>query len=310
MPRPARARVPPPNCADRTVAVAYLPVNLLAAGSGRGIQCRPMTDAGGLNIRVIFLGTGTSNGVPMIGCDCPVCTSDDPRDRRTRPSVAVCWAGRTVLVDTTPELRLQCLANNIRRVDAVLITHHHADHVAGLDDLRAFNWIMRSPINVYGREATVNRLGQMFPYAFREDPDYPSQKPSLRLVTIDEQPFELFGLTVTPVPLWHGPMPVLGYRFGRFAYCTDCNHIPDSSLPQLEGLEVLVLEAVRLRPHSTHFNLAQAIEAARRIAARKTLFTHISHRIRHAQTSAELPDGMELAYDGLSFEVGGATFAG
>ena len=257
-------------------------------------------DAG---IQVICLGTGTSHGIPMIGCDCPVCRSNDPRDRRLRPSIAVCWSDRIVLVDTTPELRLQCVANDIRRVDAVLFTHHHADHIAGLDDLRRFNWTMGAQVDLYGMPDTLDRIREMFIYAFQDNPDYPSHKPDLRLVPIENQPFELLGLTVTPIPLMHGPLPVYGYRFGRFAYCTDCNHIPDSSLALLTGLDVLMLDAVRLRPHTTHFNLEQAVEMAKRIAAKRTYFTHIAHEIKHASVNAGLPKGMELAYDGLNFAV-------
>ena len=258
------------------------------------------------DIQVICLGTGTSHGIPMIGCHCEACTSDDPLDQRTRPSIAVSWADRTVLIDTTPELRLQCIANDIQRADAVLFTHHHADHIAGLDDLRRFNWTMGSAIDLYGTAATLDHVREMFSYAFQGDPDYPSHKPELRLVPIDDQPFELYGLTVTPIPLMHGPLPVMGYRFGRFAYCTDCNHIPETSLARLKNLDVLILDAVRLRPHTTHFNLEQAVEMAKRIGAGQTYFTHIAHEIKHAPINATLPDRMELAYDGLVFHVAGA----
>lgn len=254
-------------------------------------------------IRVVCLGTGTSHGIPMIGCDCAVCTSDDPHDRRTRPGMAVSWADRTVLIDTPPDLRLQCVANDIRRADAILFTHHHADHIAGLDDVRRFNWLMRRPLGCYGLQDTLDRVRQMFIYAFKEDLDYPSHKPELQLVPIDDQPFELFGLTVTPIPLMHGPLPVLGYRFGRFAYCTDCDHIPEKSLALLGDLDVLILDALRLRPHPTHFHLEQAVEMAHRIAAGRTYFTHIAHEIQHAVVNALLPANIQLAYDGLTFDV-------
>ncbi len=253
-------------------------------------------------IRVVCLGTGTSHGIPMIGCHCGVCTSTDPRDRRTRPSIAVSWAERTVLIDTAPELRLQCVANGIDRADAVLYTHHHADHVAGLDDLRRFNWIMGTGISLFGTAPTLERIRQMFTYAFEDEPEYPSHKPALRLALITAEPFELFGVTVVPIPLLHGPLPVLGYRFGPFAYCTDCNHIPEESVALLGGLEVLILDAVRLRPHPTHFNLEQAVAMARRIGAERTYFTHLAHELGHAATNAGLREGIELAYDGLTLE--------
>jgi len=261
-------------------------------------------------IRVVCLGTGTSHGVPMIGCDCATCASDDPRDKRSRPALAVSWGETTVLVDTPPELRLQCVAHRIVRADAILFTHHHADHVTGLDDVRRFNWINRAVLPCYGPPATMERIRRMFAYAFEDDPDYPSHKPELRLMPIEAGAagkrggLTLAGLTIVPISLWHGSMPVYGYRFGRFAYCTDCNRIPEASLRLLEGLEVLVLDALRLRPHPTHFNLDQAVELAARIGAERTYFTHIAHEIRHEPVNARLPNGMELAYDGLVFEVG------
>lgn len=250
-------------------------------------------------VRVTILGSGTSHGVPMIGCDCPVCTSTDPRDRRTRPSVAVEYGERIFLVDTSPELRLQCVANGIRRVDAILFTHHHADHIAGLDDLRRFNVLMDRTLTCYGLPHTVEVVRQWFRYAFEDDPDYPSQKPSLRLESLDGGPFELFGRIIVPIPLMHGALAVLGYRFGNVAYCTDCNFIPPESLERLRGLDVLILDGLRRKPHPTHFNLDQAVEMARRIGARRTWFTHIAHALKHAETDAELPEGMALAYDGL-----------
>jgi phosphoribosyl 1,2-cyclic phosphate phosphodiesterase len=246
---------------------------------------------------VTLLGTGTSHGIPMIGCDCDVCTSSDPRDRRTRTSAHVQANGKSFLIDTSPELRLQCVANDVRHVDAVLYTHHHTDHVVGLDDLRRFNHLKGGSIPCYADEHTMEVLLRMFGYAFEELPDYPSTKPHLDLVEVTG-PFEFEGVSIIPIPLMHGPMPILGYRFGPFAYCTDCNLIPDESMTLLDGVEVLVLDGLRRRPHPTHFNLEQAVEAAKQIGARQTYFTHIAHELKHEPTNAELPDGMALGYDG------------
>lgn len=249
-------------------------------------------------ITVTILGSGTSHGVPMIACDCAVCTSADPRDRRTRPSILIQYDATALLIDTSPELRLQCLANNVRRVDAVLYTHHHIDHLAGLDDLRRFNWLQEAAIPCYGQPATLNRLRTMFAYVFEEDLEYPSAKPRLELHEIDG-PLTLGGQTITPIPLLHGRMPVLGFRVGDFAYCTDVSAIPKESWGLLSGLDVLILDALRKRPHPTHFNLEQAVDHARRIGARQTYFTHIAHELPHEATNRELPDGMALAHDGL-----------
>lgn len=256
-----------------------------------------------MRVRLTILGSGTSHGIPMIGCDCPVCRSPDPRNRRTRPSALLSYNDHHVLIDTSPELRLQCLSSGVTRVDAILFTHFHADHVAGLDDVRRFNWLARRPLDVYADERTLARLRQMFPYAFDLDASYPSARPELRPVCI-QGPFELFGATVTPIPYLHGPLPVLGFRVGPVAYCPDCSRMPDESRTLLGDLDVLVLDALRRRPHPTHFNLEQAVEEARRIGAARTYFTHIAHELEHAATNAELPRGMELAYDGLVIESG------
>lgn len=257
-----------------------------------------------MDLKLIILGSGTSHGVPMIGCDCPVCTSSDPRDKRTRCSAALCYDGRVVLIDSSPELRLQCLACGIRHVDAVLYTHAHADHVAGLDDLRIFSQRSGQALPVYGSAATLARLQTAYAYAFRDDPDYPSAKPQLVPHEVAGA-FELFGRTIVPIEYDHGPTRVLGYRLGPVAYCPDCSHLPESARALLAGLDVLVLDALRRRPHPTHFNLDQAVEQARRIGARRTYFTHIAHELGHAATNAELPAGMELAWDGLMIEPGG-----
>lgn len=259
-------------------------------------------------MRVTILGSGTSHGVPMIGCDCSVCTSDDPHDSRTRSSVLVQVGERCILIDTTPELRIQCIANNVRQVDAVLFTHGHADHVTGLDDLRRFNWLQRTSLTCYADATTAGILRRMFPYAFDDSPDYPSSKPQLKIDQIIA-PFELFGTWIVPVSLFHGQLPILGFRIGRFAYCTDCSLIPEDSMRLLQNLDVLVLDALRHRPHPTHFNLEQAITAATQIGARQTYFTHIAHELPHAATNATLPAGMRLAYDGQVIEISGSTDA-
>jgi len=249
------------------------------------------------DLKITILGSGTSHGVPMIACDCSVCTSDDPRDKRTRTSITIQYGDATLLVDTSPELRLQCVANNVRRVDAVLYTHHHIDHIAGLDDLRRFNWVQEAPIACHGLPETLARVRSAFAYAFDEDPDHPWARPRITLREV-HGPFEIAGRTITPIPLLHGDMPILGYRVGATAYCTDVSRIPDDSRPLLEGLDLLILEAVRKRPHPTHFNIEQAVAEADRIGAKRILFTHIAHQLGHEETNRTLPDGMALAFDG------------
>jgi phosphoribosyl 1,2-cyclic phosphate phosphodiesterase len=250
-------------------------------------------------VRIVFLGTGTSHGVPMIGCDCEVCRSSDPRDKRFRASIYVDWEdGHSVLVDTTPDLRSQALAHDVRRLDAVLVTHAHADHIMGLDELRRFNYIQRRAVPVHANGATLAAIRRTFGYVF--DPDAPrgGGVPELDLFEITG-PFEIGGHRIVPVPVRHGALDILGFRFGGLAYLTDCNAIPDASMPLLEGLDVLVLDALRRRRHPTHFTVDEAVETARRIGATRSFFTHIAHELGHAATSRELPPGMALAHDGL-----------
>lgn len=251
-------------------------------------------------MRVTLLGTGTSTGVPVPTCECRVCRSDDPRDRRLRPSALLEWGGASVLIDTAVDLRQQALRHGIRRVDAVLYTHAHADHVLGLDDLRTYNWRQRSAVSVYGSPRTLEALGRTFWYVF-DDEAGEQTRPRIERRSV-EGPFALLGRTVTPVPLLHGRLPIYGYRIERFAYLTDVSEIPESSFALLAGLEVLVLNALRDRPHPTHFTLEQAVAAARRIGARRTLLTHVSHELCYREAAERLPEGVELAWDGLSFE--------
>ena len=251
-------------------------------------------------VQVLFLGTGTSHGVPMIGCDCDVCHSTDPRDTRWRPSIYVtCDDGTRVLVDTTPDLRAQALRFGVRQVDAILYTHSHADHLMGLDEVRRFNAIKKSSMPVFADERTTVDIRRAFSYIF--DPDTPKAGgvPDLRLWRIGGGAFMIGRQEIVPIPVMHGRRPILGFRLGRFAYLTDCNAIPESSLPLLAGLDTLVLDALRPLPHPTHFTLDEAVAMAHRIGARQTLFTHIAHQMGHAATCASLPPQMALAYDGL-----------
>jgi phosphoribosyl 1,2-cyclic phosphate phosphodiesterase len=251
------------------------------------------------DLQLLFLGTGTSAGVPMIGCHCEVCSSPDPRDKRNRCSVVFRYGGINVLVDTSPELRLQCVANGIDHIESVVYTHAHADHVMGLDDLRRFNAARMGPLDVWADERTHQTLDRCFCYAFVEpDPSSKLFRPHLVRRFIDG-PFEIAGRIWTPIPLLHGEMPVLGFRVGRIAYCTDVSKIPDSSYPLLENLDVLVLDALQKKKHTTHFSLEEAENEAKRIGARQTWFTHIAHGLGHAATNAELPANVQLAYDGL-----------
>jgi phosphoribosyl 1,2-cyclic phosphate phosphodiesterase len=251
-----------------------------------------------VKVELTILGSGTSHGIPMIACECAVCTSSDQRDQRTRTSAVFRFDGQQLLIDTAPELRLQCVACGIRHVDAVAYTHAHADHIVGLDDVRRFNDAAAGPLPAYGEPATLERVRTMFRYAFVDDPAYPSAKPRLEARCVDG-PWKMGDTPVIPIPYWHGPTRVLGYRVGNIAYCPDCNDIPDESRALLADLDVLVLDALRRRPHPTHFNLEQAVAEAQRIGARRTVFTHIAHELGHTATNAELPPGMELAYDGM-----------
>ena len=254
-------------------------------------------------MRITFLGTGTSSGVPVIACECATCRSDDPRDRRWRTSVAVALDdGTSVLVDASPDLRAQALAFGLTRVDTILLTHEHADHVLGLDDVRIYNFRQRRAIPCLGTARTLARVRGMFSYVF--DPATPrgGGLPQLALSTV-VGPFSIGGRTVVPVPLLHGSLPVLGFRIGAFAYLTDCNAIPEVSWPLLQGLDVVVLDALRRKPHATHFTLDEAVAAARRIGASRTYFTHMAHDLPHAATCDGLPEAMTLAYDGLCLEV-------
>ena len=254
-------------------------------------------------MRVLFLGTGTSHGVPMIGCDCEVCRSDDPRDTRSRPSIVIDLDdGFRVLVDTTPDLRMQALRHDVRRLDAIIFTHAHADHLMGLDEVRRYNALAGLPMPIYADPKTLGDIRRTFAYIFEPDAPRGGGVPDLRLWPIGGR-FTLGRQEVVPLPLKHGPWDVLGFRFGSFAYLTDCNRIPDATMAELEGLDCLVLDALRRRPHPTHFTLEQAIGMARRIGARRTLFTHIAHDLGHAATSATLPEGMALAHDGLTIDI-------
>ena len=239
----------------------------------------------------------------MIGCDCGVCRSSDPRDARLRPSIYLTFDDDVrVLVDTTPDLRAQALRHDIRRVDAILFTHSHADHVMGLDEVRRYNMLSRRSMPVYADARTLADLRRTFAYIFESTAPKGGGVPDLRLWPI-AGPFSLGRQDVLPLPIRHGPWQILGFRFGRFAYLTDCNGIPDSSLAQLTGLDVLVLDALRHRPHPTHFTLAEAVAMAGQIGARQTYFTHIAHELGHAATCAALPDGMALAHDGLELTI-------
>jgi phosphoribosyl 1,2-cyclic phosphate phosphodiesterase len=266
----------------------------------RGIVGRPIrsTDIRG---QMILLGTGTSVGVPAIGCGCSVCTSTDPKNNRTRSGVLLGLPGGNLLVDTSPDLRHQLLREGIGIVHAVLFTHEHADHLHGLDDLRLFPFLLGHPVPLYCTQRVETRIRTVFDYAF-EDREHTHQgaAPQLQIHTIVDQPFELLGQIVHPVPLVHGPnCNVLGYRFGNVAYCTDTNFIADSSLSLLEKLDVLVLDALRFTPHPTHFSVDQALEVVAQIKPKLTLLTHLSHDLEYSLTNEILPNNVRLAHDGM-----------
>jgi phosphoribosyl 1,2-cyclic phosphate phosphodiesterase len=256
-----------------------------------------------MQARVIVLGSGTSHGVPMIGCTCAVCRSTDPRDRRTRPSIYLAAdGGPAILVDTSTDLRHQALAHGITRVDAILYTHSHADHIMGLDDVRRFNVMQESSIPAFADERTVHDLTRAFSYVFSPPREKGGGIPQLSLTTITGR-FNVGTIGVQPVPIYHGSRPILGFRFGSFAYLTDCSRLADEAWGLLGDLDVLILDALRHRSHPTHFTVAEALQVVERLQPRQTYFTHICHDLPHQATNASLPHGVELAYDGLTFAI-------
>lgn len=254
-------------------------------------------------MRLTVLGSGTSSGVPTIGCGCRTCTSVDPRDQRTRPSVWITTDSASIVIDTSSDFRTQCLIHDVRRLDGVIYTHHHFDHIAGFDDLRAFNYTARRPVELYAMPETLNHLRHVFNYAFAQDNSNPSSTPSVQVTLLTEKPFQIAGIEFTPIPLQHGNMRVNGYRFGNAAYCTDCNYISPESMEAIRGVDVLILDALRQIPHPTHFTIEQAVNVARAIGARETYFTHIAHDILHDEVEQTLPDNIHLAYDGLAIDL-------
>ncbi len=253
-------------------------------------------------MRVTFLGTGTSHGVPMIACNCKVCASDNPKNKRMRTSALVSENGYNVLIDATPELRLQCLHNRITRLDAVLITHPHADHIFGLDDLRRFNIVQKSEIPIYGAAYSLDGIRRAFSYVFEDRSGRVNIVPRFSLHLVNGN-FNIGGLSIVPVDASHGDEKVTGYRFGKFAYITDVSDIPESSLQALEGLDVLVIGALRYTPHVKHFTVEQALGIVKRLSPRRVFFTHISHDIEHEEASRKLPEGVVFAFDGLVIDV-------
>ncbi|MFB3920125.1 MAG: MBL fold metallo-hydrolase [Terriglobia bacterium] len=252
-------------------------------------------------MRLTFLGTGTSTGVPTLTCSCKVCTSADPRDQRTRPSLLIEFDGRAVLIDTTPDFRQQALREKLHRLDAVVFTHGHADHVLGLDDTRVFYFREQVPLPIWADQRSMETLRQVFSYIFNGTYKYGG------VGKVDphriEGPFELWGLRMIPVPVLHGDLPVLGFRFGSAAYVTDFSTIPETSLALLEGLDLLILDALRHKPHPTHSNIQQSLALVERLEPRRALFTHIAHELGHEATNATLPPHVRLAYDGQRVEL-------
>jgi phosphoribosyl 1,2-cyclic phosphate phosphodiesterase len=253
-------------------------------------------------MKLTFLGTGTSNGLPVIGCDCPVCRSDDPRDKRTRTSAVIQVGTTTLLIDTSPELRLQAIANGLKRIDAVLYTHAHADHVDGFDDLRRFNQINQATLEMHCDEVTAGLIVDRYRYAFENPFPFYGGKPDMN-INIFDGPFTAAGIDVVPFQVGHGRWTVNGFRFGRLVYLTDAKEIPVESIEVMREADVLVINALRDEPHPVHLSLDQALDVIDEVRPGEAYLVHISHELPHAATSRRLPENVYMAYDGLTVNV-------
>jgi phosphoribosyl 1,2-cyclic phosphate phosphodiesterase len=253
-------------------------------------------------VKVTFLGTGTSQGVPVIACNCPVCLSDDERDKRLRASVFVEAEGTNLVIDTGPDFRQQMLRINAHKVDAVLFTHEHRDHIAGLDDIRAFNFVQQQPMDVFAEERVFRALNYEFPYIFAEK-KYPGV-PQVNVNLITSFPFNINGLDIHPIRVMHYRLPVLGFRIGQFAYITDANYISEEEIEKLFGVKYLVINGLRKEKHISHFSLGQALALIAQLSPRRAYITHISHQMGlHSDIQKELPHNVVLAWDGLEIEI-------
>jgi phosphoribosyl 1,2-cyclic phosphate phosphodiesterase len=252
-------------------------------------------------LEVLFMGTGSSTGVPMIGCRCPVCVSSDPKNERTRSSILVRYEDRNILIDTATDLRIQSLRHGLKRIDAVFFTHSHADHILGIDELRTFNYLQKEAIHVYGDPETLRIIMNMFPYAFSEKNRGGVTRPKLVPHTVETSTL-IHGVPVVPFPVEHGPVFNHALRVGNLVYLTDCNRIPDESMSYLDRIDTLIIGAVRYEPHESHFGVWQALELVERLKPRQAFLTHLSHGIDHETLESELPPNVHTAYDGLTFE--------
>lgn len=252
--------------------------------------------------KVTILGTGTSSGVPTIGCNCKTCTSDDPKDKRLRVSALIQRGDTNIVIDSSADFRQQMLKNNVKSLDAVVYTHHHYDHISGFDDIRAYNFTSQKTMPIYLNKKTFDILSHTFSYAFGKAEQIGGGVPLIDVNIINHEKFEISGIEFEAIPMMHGKLEVYGFRIGDFAYCTDTNFIPEESFEKLKDLKYLVLDALRFDPHPTHFNLEQAMEAAQRIGAEQTYFTHIAHAFKHDEVDSSLPERMNLGYDGLIME--------
>lgn len=254
-------------------------------------------------MRFVVLGSGTSTGVPSVACECPTCTSTDPRDRRLRTSLLVRDASTTIVIDTSLDFRQQMLAHNVLDLDAVVFTHHHYDHIGGFDDVRPYNFRSGRPLPVFGMAETLDVLRTTFPYAFGLVASTGASVPSVDVHTIDDEPFRVGTIDILPIPMRHGrDLRVNGYRIGNVAYCTDTNHIPPSSMERLTGLDTLIIDGLRWEDHPTHFTIHQALAVIETLRPRRAYLTHVAHQVLHARDAALLPDGVEFAVDGLVIE--------